>query len=78
MKHWHKLPRKAVLVPSLLTWCPVTGEIQTQCINTIKNKIRELYVHEIVIVNCNVNFGEHHRSAEHHDEIVRLGFSVKK
>jgi len=30
---------------------PVTAEIQTQCINTIRNKIMNLYVHEITVVS---------------------------
>lgn len=47
---------------------PVTAEIQTQCINTIKNKIRNLYVHEIAIVSCNVKFGKHYKSAERYVE----------
>lgn len=47
---------------------PVTAEIQTQCVDPIKNKIRNLYVGEIAIVSCNVKFGKHYKSAEHHVE----------
>lgn len=47
---------------------PMTAEIQTQCINTIKTKIRNLYVLEIAVVSCNVKFGKHCGSAEHHVE----------
>ena len=47
---------------------PVTAEIQTQCINTMKNKIRNLYVRDIAIVSCNVKFEKHYKSAEHHVE----------